>query len=69
MRIDKLLTVSQAAEKEGVSRQTIYDWMIQDVLSYTQIGFQRFMMLKDLRKASKIMAERRNGGRSRKKHQ
>lgn len=62
----ELLTIQEAAELVGTSRQTIYNWINEGVLGYVQKGYFRLFDKDAVLSASEIMAARRNGGRFRK---
>ena len=57
-----LLTVHEAAELVGVSRQTIYKWMDAGYLAFEYKGPVRLMKLDAVLSASRIMLSRPNGG-------
>jgi excisionase family DNA binding protein len=63
--VSELLTIQEAAEKEGVSKTTIYNWVDAGVLGYIQKGSIRLIDSEALSAASNIMTNRRNGGRLR----
>lgn len=58
MNINEMLTIRQAAEKAGVVRQTIYEWMKSGFLPYVQIGHVRFVRKTDLARAEAEKAKR-----------
>jgi len=58
MNINEMLTVMQAAEKAGVVRQTIYEWMKSGFLPYVQIGHVRFVRKRDLERAKEEKSKR-----------
>lgn len=58
----ELLTVPEAAELAGVSRQTIYTWMNEGYLAYERIGGTRLMRVAAVLSASQIYLSKRNGG-------
>lgn len=68
MNVKDLLTVPEAADKEGVSRTSIYNWINAGALPFIKKGAQRLIKPEALKKASEIMAAKRNGGRLRKKN-
>ena len=59
------LTMTQATELVGVSRQTIYAWINEGILPYEQKGYFRLINKVDLLSASEIMANRLHGGTAR----
>lgn len=61
MQLENILTTNEAATVEGVSRQTIYNWMKLGVLRYNQKRGTRLIDADDLKVASAIMeSERKN---------
>lgn len=48
------LTIKEATQKTGVSRQTIYNWIKKGILPFIQVGRSRVMTLEDLLAADKI---------------
>lgn len=54
----ELLTIQESARIAGVSRQTLYNWIRQGVLKYTQLGHFKVFGKEDLWIASKIMEMR-----------
>lgn len=62
------LTVQEAADIEGVSWQTIYDWMKKGVLGYIKKGSLRLLDADAVSAASEIMAARKKGVNLRKKY-
>ena len=64
----ELLTIQEAAEKEGVSRQTIYYWINHGVLGYIQKGSIRLLNPQAVSTASQIMAANKKGVNLRKKN-
>jgi excisionase family DNA binding protein len=67
MKLDGVLTVKEAASAEGVSRQTIYNWMKLRILPYVQKGGSRLIDAQALKTASATMEERYKNWWSRKK--
>lgn len=68
MQLENLLTIPEAAKKEGVSRQTIYDWMKQGVLGYIRKGSIRLLDQAAVAAASEIMVARKKGVNLRRKN-
>lgn len=61
MQFENILTASEAATIEGVSRQTIYNWMKLGMLRYNQKRGTRLIDADDLHTASALMeSERKN---------
>jgi len=64
--IDKMLTIRQAADEVGVSRQTIYEWINSGFLGCVDLGHGHKLINKDaLLAASEAMAKRKRGGKPR----
>jgi len=64
--ITELLTIEEASELVGVSKQTLYTWMTKGVLGYVKKGSIRLFDKDAVLHASEIMAERKFGGARRK---
>lgn len=52
--LGKYLTIKEATQKTGVSRQTIYNWIEKGILPFIQVGRSRVMTLEDLLTADKL---------------
>ncbi len=57
-----MLTIPQAAELVGVSRQTIYDWINSGFLGYEQIGYFRLVNQDAVLAASEAKKKRNRSG-------
>jgi len=62
----EMLTIKEAVELVGVSRQTIYNWIKEGVLGYVQKGYFRLFYADALLSAAEIMKKRNKSGRPRK---
>lgn len=60
--LEKMLTIKEAADLVGVSRQTIYDWINSGFLGYEQKGHFRLVNRDAVLSASEAMAKRKRGG-------
>jgi excisionase family DNA binding protein len=60
--LNNLLTINQAADLVGVSRQTIYDWIKTGFLGYTQLGHVRLINKDALLAASEAKKQRNKSG-------
>jgi len=59
MNLKNMLTIRQAADEVGVSRQTVYEWIRSGFLGVTDLGFGHKMVNVDaLHAAAKAKAER-----------
>ncbi|MBC8462380.1 MAG: helix-turn-helix domain-containing protein [Deltaproteobacteria bacterium] len=60
--LEKMLTIPEAADLVGVSRQTIYDWINSGFLGYEQKGHFRLVNRDAVLSASEAKLKRRRGG-------
>jgi excisionase family DNA binding protein len=63
--LENMITIQEAADLEGVSRQTIYDWIKSGFLGYEQKGYFRLVNKDAVLAASEAKAKRKRGGKSR----
>ena len=68
MQLENLLTIPEAAESEGVSRTSIYNWISAGVLPFIQKGAQRLIRPEALETASIMMATKKTGVKLRRKN-
>jgi len=61
----EMLTIQEAADLVGVSRQTIYNWINEGVLGYVQKGHFRLLDKDTVLSASEIIAKRPYGSKLR----
>jgi len=57
-----ILTINQAADLVGVTRQTIYDWINSGFLNYSLLGHVRLINKDALLAASEEKKRRNRGG-------
>jgi len=65
MKLDDLVTITEAAELVGCSRQNIHLWIDKGVLGFVKMGNQKLVRRDALLSASELMANRKRGGRPR----
>ena len=65
MKLDDLVTITEAAELVGCSRQNIHLWIKNGVLGSVQMGNQKLIRKDALLTVSEMMSERKKGGRPR----
>ena len=60
--LENMLTIKEASDLVGVSRQTIYDWINSGFLGYEQKGHFRLVYRDAVLAASEAMLKRKRGG-------
>lgn len=63
--LDRMITIQEAADLVGVSRQAIYYWINAGFLGYEQKGYFRLLNKEAVLAASKAMLKRKRGGKPR----
>jgi len=63
--LENMITIKEAADLVGVSRQTIYDWINSGFLGYEQKGYFRLVNRDAVLAAGEAKAKRKRGGRPR----
>jgi excisionase family DNA binding protein len=63
--LEKMITIPEAAELVGVSRQSIYHWIKTGFLGYEQKGYFRLVNKDAVLAISEVMKQRKRGGTSR----
>ena len=62
MKIDDMITITEAAELVGCSRQNIHQCINKGFLGFIQMGNQKLVNRDAVLVASEAMANRRRGG-------
>ncbi len=65
MKIDDLITITEAAEVVGCSRQNIHQWIQKGFLGFIQMGNQKLVNKDAVLATSEVMSNRKKGGRPR----
>jgi len=65
MKIDDLITITEASELVGCSRQNIHQWIDKGFLGFIQMGNQKLVNKAAVLATSETMANRKRGGRRR----
>lgn len=60
MKIDDMITITEAAELVGCSRQNIHQWINKGFLGAIQMGNQKLLNKEAVLATSKVMEKRRH---------
>lgn len=62
MKLNDLITITEAAELVGCSRQNIHQWIFKGFLGFIQMGNQKLVNREAVLSTSETMAKRKRGG-------